>query len=114
MAACFVCCSPPLLSARQKKKDQATYFKSLKVDGNLDEPDGRLPRQPINSYIRPRHLSPKIRQRKRVYFLYNDEGVYSVAIFMKNIKTVLHGINCLMGFGNNDFAGVILILMMIK
>ncbi len=95
----------------EKKKISAQRIsRSLKVDGELDEPEWKT--TPVADKfvaLRPTPFKPENPDnRSEMYFLYNDEGIYIGGYFHEKFKdsisTELTGRD---GFGNNDFVGVI-------
>ncbi|MGC4100601.1 DUF5916 domain-containing protein [Ferruginibacter sp.] len=94
-----------------KKKIAAQRInKSLKVDGELNEPEWK--QSPVADKfiaLQPTPFKPENPDNNsEVYFLYNDEGIYIGGYFHEKYKdSIASELVGRDGFGNNDFAGII-------
>lgn len=87
------------------KKTSATF----KLDGVPDEP-GWLNAPLADSFtcLRPTPFKPEGDNPSKVYFLYNDEGIFIGGyLYEKNKDSIAMELKGRDGFGNNDFLGVI-------
>jgi hypothetical protein len=98
-------------TTEKKKVSALRISKSLKVDGLLDEPEWKTT-QVADKFIalRPTPFIPENPDnRTEVFFLYNDEGIYIGGYFHEKTKdSIASELIGRDGFGNNDFAGIIL------
>ena len=103
--------SAAVFSQTEKKKINAVRITtSLKVDGLIDEPEWKTaPVADKFTALRPTpFVQESLENKSKVYFLYNNEGIYIGGYFHeKNKDSIAAELNGRDGFGNNDFAGII-------
>lgn len=87
------------------KKTNADF----KIDGVLDEPGWQeAPLADSFTCLRPTPFKPEGANPTKVYFLYNDEGIFVGGyLYEKNKDSIAMELKGRDGFGNNDFVGVI-------
>ncbi|RYY64691.1 MAG: hypothetical protein EOO13_18175, partial [Chitinophagaceae bacterium] len=82
---------------------------SFTIDGELKEPAWQnAPVADSFTCLRPTPFKPEGDNPSKIYFLYNDEGIFVGGyLYEKNKDSIAMELKGRDGFGNNDFLGVI-------
>ncbi len=94
----------------RKKLKITRITKSLKIDGELNEPEWKLsPVADKFTSLRPiPFLAENPANKTEVYFLYNDEGIYIGGhLYEQKVDSISKELVGRDGFGNNDFIGFV-------